>query len=74
MNSSRNATLIAAIEFAAVLAFPFAGVLRQSVLRRQEAKPPVHDREPIALRGLCRDPGRAYLLKLIDAGIVVPGS
>ena len=38
---------------------PPAGDLRQSLLRRQEAKPPVHDREPIAVCGLCRNAGRA---------------
>ena len=32
--------------------------LRERVLRRREAQPPVHGRQPVALRGLRRDPRR----------------
>jgi hypothetical protein len=35
---------------------PSAGDLRQSVLRRQEAQPSVHDGEHLGLCDLCRDP------------------
>src|SRR3981081_4649865 len=36
-----------------------ARALRQSLLRRLEAQPPVHGREPVDLRALCQHPGRA---------------
>ena len=38
---------------------PPARDLRQSLLRRPEAKPPVHDGEPVAICRLCRGAGRA---------------
>ena len=37
-----------------------AGDVRERVLRRSAPQSPVHDREPVALRGLCRDDGRAH--------------
>ena len=41
---------------------PPAGDLRQRLLRRDAAQSAVHDREPVALRGLRRDDGRAHRL------------
>src|SRR3712207_9340988 len=41
---------------------PAAGDLLQRLLRRHEAQPPVHDREPVALRLLRRDPRRPHYL------------
>ncbi len=40
-----------------------AGDLRQRLLRRRQAQSPVHGRQPIVVCGLCRDPGRAFLLR-----------
>ena len=37
-----------------------AGDLRQRLLRRREAEPAVHGRQPVAVRGLRRDDGRAH--------------
>ena len=42
-----------------------AGALRQRLLRRAQAQPPVHDGEPLALRALRQHPGR-------DAGRLIP--
>ena len=44
-----------------------ARTLRQSVLWRAQAKPPVHGRQPIALFGLCEHPGGAGRLSLVFA-------
>src|SRR5262249_55745368 len=53
---------------------PPAGNLRQSVLRRQEAQPPVHDSEHLGVCDLCRDPGflEAVRFRSITAGWVEP--
>jgi hypothetical protein len=40
------------------LADPPARGLRQHLLRRPQAQPPVHGREPVALRGVYRNPRR----------------
>ena len=37
---------------------PAARALRQCLFRRPQAQPPVHGREPVNLRALCRSPGR----------------
>ena len=41
---------------------PAARALRQPLLRRPQAQPPVHDRQPVGLCPLCRGPGRCRRL------------
>ena len=47
---------------------PHSRNLRQRLLRRAEAQSPVHGGEPVALRRLCRDPGRGAGLNFCSGG------
>ena len=46
---------------------PAAGALRQCLLRRREAQPPVHGGEPVGLCAVCRGAGRAGRVRKTDA-------